>query len=341
MSLRITKAIEPITVDRITTCIYAVPGLGRTTLGYSADKPLLFDFDDASHRAKNRKDTVRVTKWSEVCDIKAEDLEPFKTVVIDTAGRALDMLATHIIDSDPKMGRGGALTIQGYGRLKADFLGWLRLVRSFGHDIVMLCHSDEQRKGDELIERLDVQGGSKNEIYKQSDVMGRLYMASGKRWLSFSPTDTAFGKNPAALDTIEVPHWSKQDGFLGGIIATTKAKLNELSDLQTQAAAAQVAWKASLDAAKTADDFTALIAPAKDVFEPIRDACKRMLVASAKVAGFALDKDHGKFAPIEVAPESPNDSGTAPSGNVTPTSSPNSSSTLPSSTTATSSRKAK
>jgi hypothetical protein len=139
--------------------------------------------------------------------------------VIDTAGRALDELSVSIIRENPKMGRGGALTLQGYGELKSRFTGWLKLMRSFGLDVVLVVHADEQRKGDELIERLDIQGGSKNEIYKSSDVMGRICWQDSKRVLNFSPTDTAFGKNPAQLPPLDVPHYAQEPTFLGDVLA--------------------------------------------------------------------------------------------------------------------------
>ena len=128
--------------------------------------------------------------------ITAEDLAEFKTVVVDTAGRALDVLSADIIRRNAKMGRGGALTLQGYGQLKSEFTAWLKMVKSMGKDVVLIAHSSEDKSGDDLIERLDVQGGSKGEIYKSADAMGRLNMINGKRILNFNPSDTSFGKNP-------------------------------------------------------------------------------------------------------------------------------------------------
>ena len=90
MTLRIVKAADPITVERVNMCIYAPPGLGKTTLGFSAEEPLNFDFDKGAHRAANRKDIVPVTSWADVADVKAEDLVAYKTIVVDTAGRVVD-----------------------------------------------------------------------------------------------------------------------------------------------------------------------------------------------------------------------------------------------------------
>ena len=90
--LKITRAADPITVERLNMVIYGPPGIAKTSLAFTADAPLLLDFDKGSHRAANRKDVVRVTAWGDVASMTAEDLAPFKTVIVDTAGRALDAL---------------------------------------------------------------------------------------------------------------------------------------------------------------------------------------------------------------------------------------------------------
>src|SRR6185312_2772849 len=149
--------------------------------------------------------TVLVTAWGDVSSITAEDLAPFKTVIVDTAGRALDSITADIIRTDPKGHKNGALTLPGYGVLKTRFTTFLKLLNSFGKDVVLIAHMDEQRNGDDIIERLDVQGGSKGEIYKAADAMGRLVISNGKRQLRFSPTDAAFGKNPGQLEPLDVP----------------------------------------------------------------------------------------------------------------------------------------
>jgi hypothetical protein len=60
MALKITRAADPITVDRLNVTIYAQPGIGKTSLAFTAEAPLLLDFDQGAHRAANRQDSVRV-----------------------------------------------------------------------------------------------------------------------------------------------------------------------------------------------------------------------------------------------------------------------------------------
>lgn len=299
MALKITKATDTIEVKNLTVCIYAAPGIGKSTLAFTADSPLLIDFDQGAYRAGNRGDVVQVSSWSDVASITAEDLKPYKTLVVDTAGRALDALTAAIIADNPKMGRGGALTLQGFGELKARFIAWTKMIRSFGLDVVLISHADEQRSGDEIIERLDIQGGSKNEIYKAADVMGRLYLSQGKRILNFSPTDTAFGKNPAQLPPLEVPHYAENPQFLAGVIAQIKAELNKQSESQKEVASMLADWKAKIDEAKTADDFSALIPQTQELDERVRDNVKRLLAKVAKSKGFQFDKKTGKFSAAE------------------------------------------
>lgn len=299
MALKITKATDTIEVKNLTVCIYAAPGIGKSTLAFTADSPLLIDFDQGAYRAGNRGDVVQVSSWSDVASITADDLRPYKTLVVDTAGRALDALTAAIIADNPKMGRGGALTLQGFGELKARFIAWTKMIRSFGLDVVLISHADEQRSGDEIIERLDIQGGSKNEIYKAADVMGRLYLSQGKRMLNFNPTDTAFGKNPAQLPPLEVPHYAENPQFLAGVIAQIKAELNKQSESQKEVASMLADWKAKIDEAKTADDFNALIPQTQESDERVRDNVKRLLAKVAKSKGFQFDKKTGKFSAAE------------------------------------------
>lgn len=301
MPLRITKSTDTIEVKNLTACIYAVPGVGKSTLGFTADKPLLLDFDKGSYRAGNRRDTVQIESWADVTSITADDLAPYSTLVVDTAGRALDALTADIIAGNPKMGRGGALTLQGFGELKARFIAWTKMLRTLGLDVVLISHADEQRQGDEIIERLDIQGGSKNEIYKAADVMGRLYLQGGKRMLNFSPTDTAFGKNPAQLPPLEVPHYSKAPTFLGDVLGRIKNKLNEQSEEQMKVAALFADWKAKIDEASNVDDFNKLIPETKRADERVRENVQRLLNKVAKDRGFAYDKAKGAYGPAAAA----------------------------------------
>jgi hypothetical protein len=293
MALKITRAADPITVERLNMVIYGPPGLGKSSLAFTAEAPLLLDFDRGAHRAVNRKDIVPVESWADVASITADDLAPFKTVIVDTAGRALDAITADIIKTDPKGHKNGALTLPGYGVLKTRFTTFLKLLNSFGKDVVLIAHMDEQRNGDDLIERLDVQGGSKGEIYKAADAMGRLSMVNGKLLLRFSPSDAAFGKNPGQLPPLDVPHCDSPEfeGFLGRVIQQTKDRLNELSSEQQAAKEEQDWFRKTLPTIAVVDEINGLVERAKAGGA----ACKSMLHARAKELGFIPNKETGAY----------------------------------------------
>lgn len=290
MALRILKSSEPIKVDRLNVCIYGQPGAGKSSLAFTADAPLLLDFDQGAHRAANRRDIVRVSAWTDVADLTAEDLTPYHTVIVDTAGRALDHLTADIIRRNPKAGRGGALTLQGYGTLKAEFVAWLKMLNGFGKDVVLIAHMDEQRNGDDIVERLDVQGGSKGEIYKAADAMGRIAIRDSKRILNFSPTDAAFGKNPGQLQPLEIPHPDRDPNFLAGVIKAIKDRLNTLTEEQSKAQAEMADWRAAIDEMKAADDFNARLPDVKTAPK----AVQALFAKAAKEAG--LEFVDGQYA---------------------------------------------
>lgn len=303
MALKITRANEPLTVSQIVVCIYAPPGLGKSTLGFSADTPLMLDFDRGAHRAANRKDSVQVETWDDVATIAPEDLAPFSTVVVDTAGRALDLLSADIIRRNPKQGRGGALTLQGYGALKSEFTAWLKNLRTMGKDVVLIAHSSEDKSGDDLIERIDMQGGSKGEVYKVADAMGRLSMVPGRKWpvLNFSPSDAAFGKNPGQLEPLPVPDISTEPDFLGGVIQSIKDRLNALTEDQRERQAKIQEWLDVIGEADDAATINKLVPKAAKADESIRQTVKGSLHKKATDLGLAFNKDAGEYAAREAA----------------------------------------
>lgn len=302
MALRIVKPDQPITVKQIVTVIYAAPGLRKSSLAFTADAPLLLDFDHGVHRAFGRKDSVTVETWKDA-EFTADELKPYKTLIFDTAGRALDVLSVQLIAENPKNGRGGgALSLPGYGELKSRFTAYLNLARASGLDVVLLVHMDEQRRGDELIERLDVQGGSKNEIYKSADAMGRLSVRNKHYYLNFSPTETAFGKNPGGFDELEVPRFEDAPRFLADIIEKTKAALNRQTEAQAGAAKELAEWQAKFDKADNPAELNAFVPLLADA----GDNVKRLLLSVGTKKGYEWSKEAKGFKEppkVEAEPE--------------------------------------
>lgn len=295
MPLRIVKASEPMTISNIVLTVYAQPGLGKSTLGFTADKALLIDFDKGAYRAAKRGDSVPVASWADVQGMTADDLKDYSTVIVDTAGRALDALAADIINANPKAGRGdGSLTLQGFGTLKSRFAQWQGFLRSLGKDLVLVCHMDEQKNGDETMERIDAQGASKNEIYKSSDAMCRIRLdGKDNRYLDFDPRSGGFGKNPAQLPKIQFPHPDQNPHFLADVIAQIKDSINKITQAQAEVTKEIASWEQKIAAIETVGDVNMLVAESKKL--KLAKPQKTLLADKAKALGFEFDKTAGVY----------------------------------------------
>ena len=301
MALKIVSATDPLPVKNIVLTVYAAPGLGKSSLAFTATKPLMLDFDKGAHRAAIRQDSVTASSWEDVATMTAEDLAPYDTIVVDTAGRALDALSADIIATNPKAGRGdGSLTLQGFGTLKSRFAQWQSFLRSQGKDLVLVCHMDEQKNGDDTQERIDAQGSSRNEIYKSSDAMCRIRL-DGKdaRYLDFDPRQGGFGKNPAQLPKIAFPDPRTNNHVLADVIATIKGSINKMTEGQAEARKTQDLWAAAIGEAKTADDFNMLVGVGRE--QKHTRAMMAMLGEAAKAAGLTFDKESKTYVATEVA----------------------------------------
>lgn len=294
--LNITKEAEAMPTENIVLTLYGPPGCLKTSSAFTAESPLLLDFDGGAHRAIVRRDTVRINAWPEVQSITAADLEPYRTVVVDTAGRMVEIISEHVMGLDPKNRSGRfAPSLQGWGVVKGEFRSWVRALKALQKDIVFVLHSEEQRKGDDVMERLEIAGASKNEVHRASDAMGRMKFVKGALNLLFSPDDSAFGKNPAQLPPIAVPNLLVERDFLAGIIAKTKEALNR----QTEAMRAEQEHidnrRAQFLAYAAAEDFTAAV----DGLADEKPVVKALLVAIAQDKGYVFDKASKTFAAQE------------------------------------------
>lgn len=301
MALKIVPASEPLSVENIVLTVYAAPGLGKTSLSFTADKPLMLDFDRGAYRAATRGDSVPVASWIDVSLMTADDLAPYQTIIVDTAGRALDALAADIIANNPKAGRGdGSLTLQGFGTLKSRFAQWQSFLRSLHKDLILVCHMDEQKNGDETQERIDAQGASRNEIYKSSDAMCRIRLnGKDERYLDFDPRQGGFGKNPAQLPKIAFPDPRQNPRVLADVIAQIKTAINGMTAAQAEARKVEDEWAKAISEARTAADFNGLVNLGRE--RRYGKALMAMLTDPAKSAGLHFDKSTKTFVAEQVA----------------------------------------
>lgn len=291
MALKITKASEPIKTETLIITIFGQPGIGKTSLAFSASRPLLMDFDGGSQRAVNRKDTVRIHSWADVAAIEAADVEGFDTIIIDTVGRALEFLAAQVIAGDPKFGRKtGELTMQGYGALKIAFATWLGRVRTFGKNIILIAHEKEEKNGDDTIVRVDAMGATRTEVIRLSDLVGFVSSDGKSGTLDFNPTDKHTGKNCVGFEILRIPNLRQEPSWFAGVIETALTTMNKLTDEQREREEWFNNWLSKIGEMERVDDINEALACLADDKALYAAVCRR-----AKTLGFVPDPDTKTF----------------------------------------------
>lgn len=283
MALKITQPSEPIATNTLVVTLFGQPGIGKTTLAFSAPKPLLLDFDGGAQRAAGRKEIVRVSAWSDVADIAATDVAPFDTIILDTVGRALEYLSADLIKSNPKFGRStGELSMQGYGALKTAFAQWLGRIRTFGKHIILIAHEKEEKDGDNTIVRVDAMGATRIEVIRLSDLVGFVSAINNRRTLDFNPTDRHTGKNCAGFDALTIADVKLEPSWLGNVMGEALKRMNAQTDIQREHEAEMEQWRNVIAALDTADKVNAAVLEVPD-----DKAIKALLARRAKALGLA------------------------------------------------------
>lgn len=243
MALNIIPADQALNISAIITYIYADPGLGKTSLGFTADNAISFDFDRGAHRTGElrRGAVIPVQQWSDIENIKKHDLAPFNTVVIDTVGAMLECIKTHLLKTSTNRQSDGALKLKAQGLANMKFKQYINTLLSFGKDVVFIAHASEDQNGDQVIYRPELGGKNRNELYRIADMMGYMTTVTtgeGKnaRVINFKPSPTHHAKNSGGLGgetgEVWVPDLKENPNFLAGLIKDAKAHINTLTPAQ-------------------------------------------------------------------------------------------------------------
>ena len=229
MPIKVTKASDQIDVGPLCLTLYSNPGLGKTSLAFTAQNPILFDFERGVKRADNRGDHVTVEDWRDIAEVTKADLESYDTIIIDTVGKALECLTQDILRRQSRLGYGGALNQQGWGQLAIQFRAFVAKLRNMGKDIIFIAHMDEVKNGEGIQERLKIPGSTQGLVLADSDSIARISIQDGRRYLIFNPTEASFGKDPARIGASPLPDSSdeKYSGYLARCLEHIRTKMGD------------------------------------------------------------------------------------------------------------------
>ena len=250
---RFVRKDEPLEIKSLVIVIFGLPGMGKTSLSFTADNPILEDFDDGVKRCVGRKDYLEIRSFDEVLAFhQSQEFREFapKALIFDTGGKLLDdHLAQYVISQNVKNAKnGGGVSLQGYGAIKDNFRLVVNDIKSKGIDLVVVCHAEQYKDGEETRYRPKMTGGSYDILMGEADLVGFMESVNNKRTINFSPTDRHVGKNCAGFAPFVVPDATEPnyDTFLATIIQNTKDHMVKKSAAQEEAIKKIAAYKETI-----------------------------------------------------------------------------------------------
>jgi len=245
--------------------IYGEPGIGKTSLSFTAENPVLEDFDGGLKRAIGRKTALEFDSWEDAVEFhrspEFEKLNP-TTLIIDTAGTMLDnYMAMACIKEDGKNSKqSGQLSLQGYGALKSTFQAFIADIKLKKIDLIFIAHQSQQKEGDSFRYVPKMTGGSFDILIAISDMVGYMQSTNNKRTIDFRPIDRHYGKDTAGLGSLVIPDFTHPDyaTYMANMIDLTKKKMLDVNQAQQEALKKLTTYRKEIGDAKTVDDLDIL-----------------------------------------------------------------------------------
>ena len=183
--------------NKFRVLIAGYPGIGKTTLGLSAPKPLLIDVDFGINRvmASVRKDYIQPESYEQLLEDLKGDLSDYETIVIDTGGKLLDLMKAYVIKNDIKNAKkDGTLSLQGYGAVGREFTRFMNYIYfELRKHCVIIFHAVEEKQDEETKLRILVEGSTKNTVWQNVELGGFIEMRGNKKTIGFDNCKSSFG----------------------------------------------------------------------------------------------------------------------------------------------------
>lgn len=185
---------------KIKVLIAGFPGIGKTTLGLSAPRPLHIDVDRGLDRvaAAHRHPFIQPESYGELLeDLTAENLRDFETLVFDTGGQLIKLIGEWAKAKSSFNRQGdGTLSRKGYGVTGKEFENLMnKAYYQLNKHVIVIFHAKETKEENEAAKlNLMVEGQTRDNVWLPMDLGGYIQMQGRDRTITFENNERHFGK---------------------------------------------------------------------------------------------------------------------------------------------------
>jgi DNA polymerase III delta prime subunit len=301
--MNLIKEPHELNMKSLLSClIYGEPGVGKTTLALSAPKPLLIDLDKGLHRVERRFHcaSLQVNNFDEIIEVLGSSaIDKYESIVIDTLGKLIDQIGDWVSLHNPKLKQyDGTLTLQGWGVVKVKFSELLRDMMRLNKHLIFVAHSREKDGNNGIIiKRPAVSGSAGDDIMKELDLMGYMYIRNKKRVISFTPDDNYYAKNCFGFDPLlEIP--AQGNNFIKDKLLTTlkekRIANEEMVKSYERLVASNEEFIERVNTVEKANEVFDLLLQSHKIWDSER-CWKLRLNSKCKEIGATYDKKLGRF----------------------------------------------
>jgi len=130
-----------------------------------------------------------------------EDLSDFASIVVDTAGKMMDFIITHVCGfRQPQL--------RDWGAINLEVQNFVRSISSLNKNIVIVAHRDVRKEGDTNVFIPAIREKTYNALVAELDLLGYMETKTEnnvvKRSITFDPTPRNDGKNTCGLPSVMI-----------------------------------------------------------------------------------------------------------------------------------------
>lgn len=178
--MKIYNTSSPQFKPSVVMMLYGEGGVGKTTFGATAPKPIIADCENGAKYFGLRGisvDVAQIEKWADMREfldyVKSDKVE---TVVVDPIGELMGKLKRHMLAmGDTKLvQKDGSPTMAGWGWLKKTMSDFIKVLRDTGKNVILIAHIEENKDEDRLVKRPKIETKIADDIVNMVDVVGYM-----------------------------------------------------------------------------------------------------------------------------------------------------------------------